>query len=356
MPSAVKQRIEWVDALRGLTMLLVVAYHVAQISIGVDLKKSSSLPLLLLLRMPMFFFVSGFLAYSPTVVWTIGELGRRLLRKVRVQTVPTVVFLCVSIPLLRSVKQPFLDTFVTILGSSTKGGYWFTWVLLLMLALYYAACYLGRRCENTVVLTLFVSSLALYETAYVPHWDKVLWQHPWVYATSLRLLVIYLPFFLFGNLVRRHWNGCQRLLDSRWLFPVAVLVAFFGATDYLRWHTMRLVWANLPRTLAMFALLIIMVSVFRRYESSLSRRTLVGRVLQYIGRRTLDIYLLHYLFLPKLPGLKGFFDGNPRDFLTEQVVFLAIALVVTAACLLTSALLRTSPLLAKWLFGKEGRV
>ena len=33
---------EWLDAMRGLTMILVVAYHVAQISFGVSERTSSS--------------------------------------------------------------------------------------------------------------------------------------------------------------------------------------------------------------------------------------------------------------------------------------------------------------------------
>ena len=347
------KRIEWLDALRGVTMILVVAYHVAQIGIGVDLKKSSSLPLLLLMRMPLFFFISGFLAYKAGCVWTATELGRRTLKKMRVQVIPAFLFLCVSIPLIHPAEQSFGDTLCELLGESTKGGYWFTWVLLLMLLIYYVACYLGRRREHAVVLGLFVLSLCLYETVYVPAWAKVLWQHEWVYATSLRLVVTYLPFFLLGNLVRRHWSAWERVMDSRWLIPVLVIIAFFGAMDYLQWHTLRREWANLPRTLAMFALLLLVVMAFRHYETVFSCRHRFGRALQFIGRRTLDIYLLHYLLMPKLPMLKPFFDNTPRDFLTEQVVFLGIALVVTAACLLVSALLRTSPFLAKWLFGYE---
>lgn len=334
-------------------MVLVVAYHVAQIGIGVNLNKSSSLPLLLMVRMPLFFFVSGFVAYKAGLVWTAGELGRRWLKKLRVQVVPAFIFLCVSIPLIRSLKEPFIDTLLKLLGQSTKGGYWFTWVLLLMLTIYYIACYLGRRREHIVIAVLFVVSLMLYETVYVPQWAKVLWKHEWVYATSLRMLAMYLPFFLFGNLLRRHWGAWERWMDSRWLFPILVVVAFFGATDYLRWHTLRMVWANLPRTLAMFSLLLIVVMAFRRYERVFSKERRLGRVLQFVGRRTLDIYLLHFLLMPKLPGLKAYFDNNPKDFLTEQVVFVGVAIIVVATCLGVSALLRTSPLLAKWLFGSE---
>lgn len=368
-------RIEWIDALRGFSMLLVVSYHVAQICFDINLKKSSSMPLLLLVRMPLFFFISGFLAYKPALLWTGRRACAMAWKKVRVQVVPAFLFLCVSVAITCTTKSPFLSGLQSALSCSTKGGYWFTWVLLLMLLLYYAVCSLAawssrlgeppgseaavlpgareRSLQDHAILALFIVSLALYETAYVPQWDKALWQHPWAYACSVRLLVIYLPFFLFGNLARRHWTGLQRLLESRWFFPVLVGVAFFSACEAIRWHTLRHEWANLPRTLAMYSLLLVVVATFRHHQAVFSRRTAVGRGLQCIGRRTLDIYLLHFILMPRLRMCKPFFDNNPQDFLIEQAIFLALALLVTGACLLVSALLRTSPLLAKWLFGAE---
>ena len=62
MNYELKKRIEWLDAMRGFTMLLVVAYHVAQFGFGENEKTSAALPFLVLFRMPLFFFVSGFLA------------------------------------------------------------------------------------------------------------------------------------------------------------------------------------------------------------------------------------------------------------------------------------------------------
>ena len=69
-----KPRLEWLDALRGFTMILVVANHVSQMGFEQNWKWSSSLPFLLLFRMPLFFFVSGFLAYKAAQVWLLPVL------------------------------------------------------------------------------------------------------------------------------------------------------------------------------------------------------------------------------------------------------------------------------------------
>lgn len=132
-------RLQWLDAMRGFTIVLVVAYHVAQIAFGENEKTSSSLPFLVLFRMPLFFFVSGFLAYKATFQWNLSSVGRQLWKKILVQIVPTLVFLSVFI-ILR--KGDFWANFTHILTLPTKSGYWFTWVLLQMFVVYYA---IGRR-------------------------------------------------------------------------------------------------------------------------------------------------------------------------------------------------------------------
>ena len=68
-----KPRLDWLDALRGFTMILVVANHVAGLGFGEEWKHSSAIPFLILFRMPLFFFVSGFLAYKASQIWDLKK-------------------------------------------------------------------------------------------------------------------------------------------------------------------------------------------------------------------------------------------------------------------------------------------
>ena len=47
------------------------------------------------------------------------------------------------------------------------------------------------------------------------------------------------------------------------------------------------------------------------------------------------------------------FKANPHNFILEGTTALALALLIVAFCLLTSNILRVSPFLKKWLFGRE---
>ena len=197
----------------------------------------------------------------------------------------------------------------------------------------------------------------MFETCYLPrHFSWALGYkgqpNEFLNYTSLVEMFRYFPFFLYGALVHRYWERAQRLMDSRWFFPVVVILALLTTLEVIKWHNLRLEWASLPHTLAMFLLLTMVFMFFRHYSDFFSDKTALGRGLQFIGRRTLDIYLLHYFFLPKLPMVGEFFRLNRHNFILDTTAALAVALVVVAFCVITSQLLRVSPFLKKHLFGR----
>ena len=390
--NSTKPRLGWLDALRGFTMLLVVTNHVALKSFGMQIRWSAALQFFLLFRMPLFFFISGFLAYKASRVWNARTLGELSLKKLRVQIIPTVVFFLLFLAMIPT--TPFIDSLNEALASSMKAGYWFTLVLLYMLLTFYLFSYVesiifrryggagARERENRssadtnlvpsasneavprtpappiLVILLFLVSLCLFETCYLPRQFSWALGHKgppnaFMNYSSLVEMIRYFPFFLYGAIVHRYWDRAQRLMDSRWFFPLVVLLALITTLEVIKWHTLRMEWASLPHTLAMFLLLTMVFMFFRHYSDFFSDKTVLGRSLQFIGRRTLDIYLLHYFFLPKLPMVGEFFRVNRHNFILDTTAALAVALVVVAFCVITSQLLRVSPFLKKYLFGRE---
>ena len=356
-----KPRLGWLDALRGFTMLLVVTNHVALKSFGMQIRWSAALQFFLLFRMPLFFFISGFLAYKASRVWNARTLGELTLKKMRVQIIPTVVFFLLFLAMVPT--TPFLHNLDEALASSMKAGYWFTIVLLYMLLTFYLFSYVESKLFRwyptppILILLLFIVSLCMFETCYLPrHFSWALGYkgqpNEFLNYTSLVEMFRYFPFFLYGALMHRYWERAQRLMDSRWFFPVVVVLALLTTLEVIKWHNLRLEWASLPHTLAMFLLLTMVFMFFRHYSDFFSDKTALGRGLQFIGRRTLDIYLLHYFFLPKLPMVGEFFRLNRHNFILDTTAALAVALVVVAFCVITSQLLRVSPFLKKHLFGR----
>jgi fucose 4-O-acetylase-like acetyltransferase len=361
--SPKKPRLGWLDALRGFTMLLVVTNHVALKSFGMQIRWSAALQFFLLFRMPLFFFISGYLAYKASRVWNARTLGELTLKKLRVQIIPTAVFFLLFLAMIPT--TPFIDSLNEALASSMKAGYWFTLVLLYMLLTFYLFSYVESKLSSVFPLVasfllplLFIISLGFFETCYLPRQFSWALGHKgppnaFLNYSSLVEMFRYFPFFLYGAMVHRHWERAQRLMDSRWFFPVVVVLALLTTLEVIKWHYLRMEWASLPHTLAMFLLLTMVFMFFRHYSDFFSDKTALGRGLQFIGRRTLDIYLLHYFFLPKLPMVGEFFRVNRHNFILDTTAALAVALVVVAFCVITSQLLRVSPFLKKYLFGRS---
>ena len=367
-------------------MILVVMNHVYGHGFQGDVKSSVPMALCQLFRMPLFFFVSGFLAYKSRYIWNWVGTRAMLLKKLRVQLVPTIVFMAAYVAMMR--KPPFWAALGRAWTAETKAGYWFTIVLLEMFIIYYLFELIGHCCNPTasgrnsvrsaiphsaasgcnsaqsailhsaaenrnsyLFLLLWLVSLVAYATAYMPSW----FHYPkdaFMTQTSFIRVIRYFHFFMFGNLIHRFWPQVQRLLDSKWLFPTLVTVAFVCSVEYLKWHHLRLQWANLPRTLAMYSLVLIVLSFFRYYQEWFTKERWVGRSLQYIGVRTLDVYLIHYFFFPHLASLGPWFKSQGNNFVLEATTTLAVSLLVIAFSLLTSNILRVSPFLKKWLFGR----
>ena len=382
-----KQRLEWLDAMRGFTMILVVAYHVGQMCFGMNLKTSTSMPFIVLFRMPLFFFVSGFLAWKADMIWTRNRLGTMIWKKFKIQVIPTIVFLTVCLVVRAKEFWPAMER---AMASPTKSGYWFTWALLIMFVIYYVFAYFEQKIQGTPtakapslpprgeekshpdgnashstlhaphsntrggwgIWVLWLVSIIIYETAFMPKYFK----YPgsaFMRYSSLIEVVYYFQFFLFGNVVHRYWDKVERLFDSRWFFPVVTVIAFVCAADVLKWHTLRLMWVNLPRTVAMYALMLMVVMFFRYYKDSVSKETVMGRGLQYIGVRTLDIYLLHFILMPRLKMVGPWLDSMHPNFILEVVMTVSVALVVIVFCCLASNILRVSPFFKKYLFGRK---
>lgn len=356
MDKAVKQnRMEWLDAMRGFTMILVVAYHTAQFGFCESEKLSASLPFLVLFRMPLFFFVSGFLAYKANWIWTVESFFSLTWKKVKVQVLPALVFLCVFL-IFRN-KFPFWDAFMQSMQSPTKGGYWFTWVLLQMFLIYYIFAVIGQKTKSHApIVVLWTLTLCSYLSLYLPHTVGKWYKTDFMMYSSFYETLKFMHFFLIGNIVHRYWDRVQRLFDSRWFFPVVIAVAVICCADLFKWHTLRGEFTNIPNTLAMYSLMCIVLMCFRAYQKHFTKATIIGTGLQYIGTRTLDIYLLHFILLPKMPQVGEWLNKNQPNFVVDVVLSVSVALVIIGFCLLVSNILRISPVLKEYLFGRKTKI
>lgn len=110
----------------------------------------------------------------------------------------------------------------------------------------------------------------------------------------------------------------------------------------------------LGRTLAFFVApysgLFVVLAIFYKLRDRFARDGAVSRTMQFVGRRTLDIYLLHYFFISA--GMPLIDNADP---LVRTAVICAYTVLIVAGCLLVSRVVRLSDLLGHYLLGAPRR-
>lgn len=346
MEQTQRNRIGYIDALRGMAMILVVYFHIAAYGFGsYELGYNDIIERF---RMPTFFFISGWLFYKAGRIWNGKTIRSIIKKKFMVQMIPTAIFM-----LLYLMMFNLLD--ISSFGSDKKG-YWFTIVLFEYFVIYILTEALFNRQDTfkgeirVMIFILMISITAFYYAKYYTRYANELgvWKDFLGFLSFVKIR--HIIFFWFGTFSRRHFDKFIQLTNHPYI--TAIMIGVFTAI---------IVWPILLSTegieyityvLAGISGTVICFTFFRIHEKYFSNDTWYGRSLQLIGRRTLDIYLIHYFVLP-------YNLVQPNVWLQSHhnTLFVPIALIlslwVVAISLLISNILRISPLLSKYLFGTK---
>ena len=317
------KRIGYIDAMRGFTMILVVYSHICSMCFGDAWMGWNDV--FFLFRLPCFFFISGWLFERIGQQWDSDSICQMVKHKFMVQIVPTVIFLLILAP------PPI---FFSRLGA-TKGGYWFTFLLFIFFVLHIFLSWLTKkmsaRKQEVVMLLIAILILVVsccYEANYLRH---------------------------FGTLAKRHFAVFIQWTNKLWLM-VLIVIGFVAIairphsddaiTQYFIFSIGGILGMTMVFTLfrCLYTSPLLLPYSFFHHPSS---------ILKFVGTRTLDIYLLHYFFLPRF--LQSYTDQLQAydSKLIEFLVAMSLALVVVAICLLVSYIIRLSPFLGHYLFGAK---
>lgn len=334
------KRIEFLDAMRGFTMILVVSYHVFFDCITRHPESFFFNGFFCEFRMPLFFFVSGFVFYKSNRNWDKRTIIDFLKKKIPVQIITPLIFLyiwtqVIDISIFKAIAAP------------AKCGYWFTFVLFFYFIIYIFISILSKflKFKYSKDIILIVLGIALYFTS-----QHIFLNHLHIRGILSLVEWIYFIFFVMGTLARKYYPQYEKLLDYKWTIPLLLLLFLV----FNLWGEPYTYTSYNDNIIVFFCRLIgpiIVFAFFRKYQESFKSSTFLGRNLQYIGKRTLDIYLIHYFLVPKKLDL-SFLNITPMPIIELMIVFF-IGLAIVICCLVISNVIRISPLLSKHLFGAK---
>ena len=342
------KRIEYIDALRGFTMILVVFSHVELFTF--KYLDSFVNQVFISFRMPLFFFISGFIGYKANIIMNRNTWCIMSGKKCLIQLFPTLIFGFIYTLAYRHLD---LNTFIF---DDSKLGYWFTFVLLEMFLILYTLNLVLYNSNSEILKKRQVISLIVLSILFLCS-KLIIDKYPnkLVDALSFNYLFKYFSYFAFGFICSMNKILFNKILQDRW-FSTAIIALFICGFYVNYFHLDSIKYSNIIYLLLYniiiigFWGLLIVYNTFRVYQNSFTSDRYVGRLLQYIGKRTLDIYLLHFFFLPNVSQI-GDILKRGNNVVLELTIGILISIIVIGLCLCVSNILRTSPILSKYLFG-----
>ena len=329
------QRIQYVDAMRGVAMIMVVIWHVYIMCFHYETPFSYRLNWVL--QIPLFVMISGFFA-GGLLTKPLKTIFREKLIHLVVPAVIMMSIYCWVRPL----------NYTATLFAPYKEGYWFTYLLFAYLLIFCLQCKLLNRLQRDSVrngVHLLIALIIAYaaQVAY-----KLTDTYPIMGLFSLELYCYY-PYLVIGYLIYQYRDWV--LQNVRW--GVMIIACFIANIFFYKYDMGFLRYFSVPTTLIIntLSLMVIWFCFERVPQLSTSSRT--GRFLSFVGRRSIDVYFLHYFFLPLNLELIGEYCVELNSTVLSYLIATVLALIFTVLSLGLGHILRLSPFTAKYLLGTK---
>lgn len=317
-------------------MLIVVFQHVRAFSFGLYANDSVLSEVYLTFMLPMFFVISGFSLYRNN--WRDSISISRWIDKGRQLLIPTIAFLLL---------HNYIPNHQGIWGF--PGGYWFTYSLFWIITVYMTIAWCFSNCsDKTLISVLIILSVILVGIRGVL---GVQLDSGWMSIITLRKTLTYFIFFVLGVIMKYFENELDKYLNSyKNIIIVFTLLCFLAeiSLKHILPDAMYSLYEIVLSTTACIALFL----VFYLNKSLFNNNHQASITLCFIGRRTLDLYMLHYFFLPNLADYGGLFDSS-GNCVIELLVVGIITILVSAISLGLGQFIRLSHTSAYLLLGSK---
>lgn len=286
--SQVNNRLEHLDALRGMTMLFVIYFHILAYFAESD---SIVNDCIMRWRMPLFFFISGFFA---TFKNYDGNLYKnRVYNRLSKQLYPTIIIFAIFIFVSWLMgTAPLKEYLLHGIYDPAKLGYWFTISLVEVYLIYTAISValffkkIDLKKQGMVYLLISVVSgliYVLYLRSYSP--EGILLK--FYSVLSIAKFSALIPFFFLGVFCRIYETEFIKILSKP--FASVVFFGLFLVMSLLSQENYQ-IDSMIYYGSRVFGLMTV-VSIFMCGKKYFDSTTLAGRYLIRIGRNTLPIFI-----------------------------------------------------------------
>ena len=326
-----KKRIAYLDAIKCLAILLVIDLHILAAN-GFKPYGNLASQIMYAPVMPLFFFVSGFLAYKQSI--SIKDIWDNIRKKFVFLVIPALVFR-VGTDLM---NQKSLFSFFT----GGMHGYWFTIVLFECFLVYYLITLVIKNEKLRIGVLLALSLAGIGMLAVNKDFGPAI--------LDLRRVTKFFQFFVLGTLAMKFRPKYESLMHNE-VFKATFLLFSFIVLFTLNYDMPPVFHHFLRDVVLRYFTTFAIVSFFVCHENSFQLQTKFNSLTNLIGQNSLAIYLIHYFFLPHFQPCPEWFAE--LNMVTVHLVSLLYTVAITALCLVFIKFLSNSEYIRKYVLGKK---
>lgn len=334
------KRIEYIDALKGFAILLMVMGHAIAWNYFdyesvciysphqlTNIKTGGVIwQLIYSFHMPLFFMISGFLTYKDYKMADFILFAKK--RSIRL-LIPWICTIWIAYFIRGAIGYWFLLCLfeISIIG----------FLLILLMGK------VNPRKIFLIDIILLASSFIFLKFLHFQDYN--------IYGIKMGRFVEFMPSFFLGILLRKYANLYNICIKQIWsyTFCIFIFVIFFTSRYFIQgglvpYYLYKLGYYVLPLVGSLF--------FFNAFANGLFIK--IRTLLNYIGRKSLPIYILHILFVIQIPQIGEFIlEQNAVTSITIQLLYSVLfSLIAILLSLVSYKLISISPLFKKILFGE----
>lgn len=348
-----KQRLLHIDVLRGLCIFTVVYTHVIGFGMADAYPKTPIHVFLTSFFLIMFYFLSGMMSYRDGMLGDVRSLGAYVWKKIRTLLIPSIV-------VMGGVNLIVEHSLRTMLSPWNLWVTWFTYVLFLIAVIFGVVIYLSAKFKMKYIHDLFLIMVAGL---------SYLLSRKNLELGELNLIfriggvLYYLPFFFLGALCKRNPLILSFLRNQKVvLFLTCALTAISFSIDKVPLFVKNILVISAVYTVVQSFCL----EVQNKIEANSMMDAFYKKTINFLsllGRYSLEIYFVHFLFLFQLPAaLTEYIDsltadtcwwGHSSASFVEFCIIGSISMLIALASIFSARILVQIPFLDMLLFGKK---
>lgn len=274
--ARIHKRITWLDAMKGLMILLVVFCHSLVLNKNIGVQGHIDTTLMYIIDtfiMPCFFAISGFLCKRVKTFKQYGILwykkGIGLMIPYFIFSIILYFFLSIKAPLISIIYQP-----ISLM--------WF------LFALFFIFIIVGTL--DLIRIPIWCQTI-IYFVCMIVQTNLVWWDGANYNMNPVACIGGYIAFFYLGFLIKTYFRYLKKVLSKKYLIPILFIILEISIFIQAKYTG---IFPYNTDGVALSDIVSKVISVFTFFNLFIAFKNIKINWLDTLGQNTLTVYLIHY--------------------------------------------------------------